>query len=99
MPQNPQRHLRPSGLIGTNSPDSKATVEKMVEDLQGAATSPLPDGEAEQICELLESRGVRYLSFADWRKLDLLEQQRGEASGRIREKFTRLDEVLKALDG
>lgn len=89
----------PSGLIGTNSPDSKATVEKMVEDLQGATVAGLPDGEANSICELLESRGVRVVTYADWKKLDSLELQRGEASGQVRSKFTRLDEVLDALGG
>lgn len=89
----------PSGLIGTNSPDSKATVEKMVEDLPGVVVTELPDGEANQICDLLESSGVRYVTFADWREIDRIEQERGEASGRIREKFTRLDQVLEALGG
>ncbi|MEE2886247.1 MAG: FAD-dependent oxidoreductase [Planctomycetota bacterium] len=87
----------PSGLIGTNSPDSKATVEKMVEDLPGVAATELPDGEADQICDLLKSRGVRYVTFADWREIDRIEQERGEATGRVREKFTQLDQVFEAL--
>lgn len=88
----------PSGLIGTNSPDSKATVAKMVEDLPGTEVGPLAEDEAEGICDLLKSRGVRYVSFAEWQKIDALELQRGEASGQVRTKFTQVDDVLGALD-
>ncbi|MDE0895478.1 MAG: FAD-dependent oxidoreductase [Planctomycetota bacterium] len=88
----------PLGLIGTNSPDSKATVAKMVEDLPGAAAGPLPEGGAEAICNLLKSREVRYVTFAEWQKIDGLELQRGEASGQVRTKFTQVEEFLGALD-
>ncbi|MFT5080536.1 MAG: ferredoxin--NADP+ reductase [Planctomycetota bacterium] len=88
----------PEGLIGTNNPDSKATVANMVEDLAGAVVEPLSEAEAGGICKLLKSRDVRFVTFADWQKLDGLELQRGEASGQVRTKFTQLEDVLRALD-
>lgn len=88
----------PSGLIGTNSPDSKATVQLMVEDLSGATGAALPTDEAEAIVALLQERGVRSVSYADWQKLDALEQERGKASGRPRVKFTSIAEMLAALE-
>ncbi|MDG2143143.1 MAG: FAD-dependent oxidoreductase [Planctomycetota bacterium] len=88
----------PSGLIGSNNPDSKATVKKMVEDIPGVKVEPLDEAEAEGICDLFRSRGVRYVTFSDWQKIDKLELQRGEASGQVRTKFTRVEDLLSALD-
>jgi ferredoxin--NADP+ reductase len=82
----------PSGLIGTNSPDSKATVEKMVEDVPG-----ITSGEKEDVEKLLRGRGVRYVGYPDWARLDQMERERGEAEGRIRKKFTEIGEMLTAL--
>ncbi|MCB9889389.1 MAG: FAD-dependent oxidoreductase [Planctomycetes bacterium] len=89
----------PSGLIGTNSPDSKATVEKMVEDLRGQTADPLPEDEAERILTLLRGRGVDVVSFADWQRLDAFEQERGKALGRVRQKLVEIDAMLGAIRG
>lgn len=86
----------PSGLIGTNKGDSAATVAHMVADLPGGVTgaAPVPDG---ALPELLGRRGVRFVTFEDWKRLDRLEEERGRASGKIRERFLSADEMLSAL--
>ena len=56
-----------------------------------------PSDEA-AIPELLKSRSVRFLSFGDWKLLDKLEVDNGKAKGKIREKFTTIPEMLKALE-
>jgi hypothetical protein len=38
------------------------------------------------------------VSYPDWRRLDALEIERGRARGRPRRKFTRVEEMLAALD-
>ena len=76
----------PQGLIGTNRADSKDTVERMLEDLAG-----LPD---------VERSGPAFpaaTSWTDWERLDAEELRRGQEAGKLREKFTRVDEMLGAL--
>ncbi len=85
----------PSGLIGTNRADSVATVKLMLEDAAGAADRALPDREA--LPALLSGRGVRYVTFREWKTLDGLELAKGKLLGKIREKFTREGDMLAAL--
>ena len=87
----------PSGVIGTNKPDSVETVNCMLEDLaKGAVLQPVQP-EAECVADLVRARQPQYLTFADWLKLDALELERGKAVGRPRLKFTRAEEMLAAL--
>jgi len=46
----------------------------------------------------VEARGVRPLSWADWKSIDKAERARGEKKGKEREKFASVEEMLKALD-
>jgi ferredoxin--NADP+ reductase len=87
----------PSGVIGTNKPDSVETVACMLEDLAGGAVlQPAnPDhGSAERlVCE----RQPRFFTYADWQRLDEIEVARGKAVGRPRLKFTGVEDMLAAL--
>lgn len=89
----------PSGVVGTNKPDSVETANCMLEDLaQGRVLAPaLP--EPESIVRLLGARGVRYFTYADWQRLDQLEQARGQACGRPRVKYCSVEEMWAALGG
>jgi ferredoxin--NADP+ reductase len=87
----------PSGIIGTNRPDSVETVESLLEDLRaGALTLPTPPSAA-AIDALLAERGVSVVSFADWQRLDKLEQEAGALAGRPRRKLTSVASMLDAL--
>lgn len=88
----------PTGLIGTNRADSVATVQHMVADLAGRKAPELPPGDSGRIEELLSERGVRAVTFDDWKTLDRLEVERGEAKGKLREKFVDVAATLAALD-
>lgn len=88
----------PSGLVGTNRACSVATVGLMLEDLKagklpGRAVDAAPDATP----KLLTAKGVKAVTFAQWKELDKLELAKGAASGKIREKFTRVEEMLSAL--
>jgi ferredoxin/flavodoxin---NADP+ reductase len=85
----------PSGIIGNNKPDSKETVHALLDDAPQLSRCEVPDTGA--IRELIASRGVRVVSFKDWRAIDAAEVARGEAAGKPREKFTRVDEMLAVL--
>jgi ferredoxin--NADP+ reductase len=87
----------PTGVIGTNKPDAAETVACMVEDVaRGAILSPAaPEAAAAEA--LVARRQPHYVSYADWRRLDALEVERGRATGRPRVKFTSVEEMLAAL--
>ena len=86
----------PSGVIGTNKPDSYETVQALLEDLDRLTPCPRPDSGA--VRELLAGRGVRVVSFEDWRRIDAAEIERGRATGKPREKFATVAEMLAVLD-
>ena len=87
----------PTGLIGTNSPCSKATVEVMRNDLATCDAPALPANDERRIVELLQSRGIDFVSFEDWRRLDRWEQEQGQARGKVRHKLTSVPEMLQVI--
>jgi ferredoxin--NADP+ reductase len=46
----------------------------------------------------IRDRQPQYVSFEDWLRLDALEVEQGQALGRPRVKFTRVEEMLEALE-
>jgi ferredoxin--NADP+ reductase len=88
----------PSGVIGTNKPDSVETVNMLLEDVKAGRLFAPTAPSREAIDSLLRERGVRYVNFTDWLVLDHLEQQRGAAVNRPRIKFSRIQDMLDALE-
>jgi len=85
----------PTGIIGTNREDSVATVNSVLADLPNldAGAKPGADG----LKALLAGRGIHVVGYADWQKIDAAEIRHGEAAGKPREKFTRVEEMLEVL--
>ncbi len=88
----------PSGLIGTNGPDSQATVAKLIEDVQSRRADADPEKDPERIVALLQERGVDFVTFADWERLDAEEIRLGEEKGKVREKFTTVESMMEAIN-
>jgi len=89
----------PSGVIGTNKPDALETVESMLED-RASGRVLLPSSPEPAAAEAtVRAREPRCVSYADWRKLDRLEQERGKPAGRPRVKLTSVEDMLAALRG
>jgi ferredoxin--NADP+ reductase len=86
----------PTGVIGTNKPDAAETAECIAADLRSEA-APEPALDASALDALLTSRQPRVLTFADWRRLDAVEVERGRSVGRPRVKLVTADEVARAL--
>ncbi|MBX3080423.1 MAG: FAD-dependent oxidoreductase [Anaerolineae bacterium] len=83
----------PSGIIGTNKPDSVATANAMLEDVPTlTATVNTADIEA-----LIKQRQPDYVTFADWQLLDQVEVNNGQAEGRPRIKFSRIEDMIAAI--
>jgi ferredoxin--NADP+ reductase len=89
----------PSGVIGTNKPDAVESADALLADYRAGQLPPPRVSDRDAIARLLAERGVRVVSWQDWQRLDGLERSRGEAVGRPRVKFTRIEEMLAALDG
>jgi ferredoxin--NADP+ reductase len=87
----------PSGLIGSNKPDSGETVAAMLADLPSLAPLAPADADPAAVPALLAARGARAFSYADWQRLDGVEVERGKPRGRPRVKFLRVDEMLREL--
>lgn len=88
----------PSGIIGTNKPDSVETTEMLLEDVRAGRHWSPGAAQPAAVEDLLRARGVRYDTFEDWLALDALEQERGQAVSRPRLKFSRVDDMLDVVD-
>jgi ferredoxin/flavodoxin---NADP+ reductase len=87
----------PSGIIGTNKPDSVETAQMLLEDLNGGKLLSPSAPERDALENLLKERGICYVTFEDWRHLDQLEIAKGQAVNRPRLKFCRIEDMLNAL--
>ena len=88
----------PTGLIGTNSPDSTATVKKMLEDIDGVTAPPDPARAPEAVVDLLRDRGVDFVTFDDWTRLDEDEVRLGQEQDKVREKYTDVESMMAAVN-
>lgn len=86
----------PSGVLGTNKPCSKETIDCLLEDVTSLTPCETPSTDA--VLELLASRDVRVISFQDWKVIESLENEKGQAIGKPREKFVTRNEIFTALD-
>ena len=86
----------PSGVIGTNKPDSTETAKNVLADLDALPACKVPD--TELLLAQLRDLNVRPVSYEDWRAIDASEVSRGAAASKPREKFTRISEMLDLLD-
>lgn len=85
----------PSGIIGTNMADSRATVMCMMEDRRnGRALSPSSD---QDTAEMLRERGVEVVSWADWLRLDAWEVAEGKRRGKLRQKLETVAEMMRVI--
>ncbi len=86
----------PSGVIGTNKPDSVATVEAMRADAAQLQTPAHLQLDPDAIPTLLARKNVKAVTFDAWKRIDLVEVTAGKKIGKPREKLTTIPELLKA---
>ena len=82
----------PTGIIGTNKPDSLETVQNLLADIPQLSPCEKPDSQA--LLSLLASRDVQVVSYNDWQKIDAAEVARGTEAQKPREKLTDCREML-----
>lgn len=82
----------PTGTVATNHPDGVA-VAKHIAELTPDPAKAGPTG----LDGLLAERGVRVVSFEDWKKIEAAEEE-SASHGAPRRKFTEIEEMLAVLD-
>lgn len=87
----------PTGIIGTNRADSVATVASLLADI-GKLDNSETRQRVKAIYPILDDRGIRYINYDEWRKIDAAEIERGQPKQKPREKFTYVNEMLAVLD-
>jgi ferredoxin--NADP+ reductase len=85
----------PSGVIGTNKPDSEETIKSLLEDVPHLMPCKQPSTQV--VRDFLRQHKVRAVSFADWKKIDVSEMERGQTVGKPREKFLKVEGMLSVL--
>ena len=87
----------PLGVIGTNKADGVAVAARMVEDVPGL--TPVSDAARTHtaVDVLLASRKLRVTNLAAWSALDAAEVATGQDRGKVREKFTSVEDMMNAL--
>jgi adrenodoxin-NADP+ reductase len=96
----------PTGVIASTMQDAFSSADIIAQDWE-AGVPFLNDmnGKSrstglgwEGIKEAVVSKGVRPLSWTDWKKIDQAEREKGRAKGKQREKFQSIEEMLRVLD-
>ncbi len=84
-----------TGVIGTNKPDSQDTVKSLLEDL--GRLKPCERPSTREVMAFLKERKARVVTFADWKKIDAAEIERGVKLDKPREKFTQVTGMLSVI--
>lgn len=98
----------PTGVIASTMSDAFASADIIAQDWESGVPF-LNDEQGEKqhkstgqgwdaLKKEVISKGVRPLSWSDWKVIDQVERERGKQKGKEREKFPSVEEMLKLLD-
>jgi ferredoxin--NADP+ reductase len=87
----------PSGIIGTNKPDAAETVTCMLEDLEAGAVLSPANADGDSALQMVERAQPDFVSWAEWKRLQEIEDKKGQEEGRPRAKLTSVEDMLAAL--
>jgi ferredoxin/flavodoxin---NADP+ reductase len=87
----------PIGLIGHTKSDAIETIAQIIEDKPTWWQPSSPEEEA--IVSLMDSRGVEYVGWPEWLKIDAEEKRLGQAQDRERIKLVEREEFLEIAKG
>jgi ferredoxin--NADP+ reductase len=82
----------PIGVIGNNKADAVETVRSLLADAESLPSAENPDPAA--VVSLLEERGVHYVTWDHWLRLDTHELSQGASQGRTRSKVADRTQML-----
>lgn len=91
----------PTGVIASTMEDAFSTADSIGMDWYGKVPFLNEGGDGkgwEGIKDEAEKRGYRRVNWDDWKKIDGVERSEGRKSGKVREKFTKVEDMLAVLD-
>lgn len=88
----------PQGIIGSNKKCARDCVASLLADASAGAFSGSNSLNAQQRLEKFDALTRRIVHFCDWQKIDHAEREQGRPMSRPRIKFTRVEEMVQALD-
>ncbi|EKV04082.1 NADPH-adrenodoxin reductase Arh1, putative [Penicillium digitatum] len=96
----------PTGVIASTMTDAFTTADTIVQDLTKRADSTsllhAPDHSSglgwDGVKIEAQRRGLRPTSWKDWQRIDAAEREGGQLRGKPRDKFGRVEEMLRVLD-
>lgn len=83
----------PSGVIGTNKKCAQETVDAVLADFEGEASTPPVD--TDDVARTLRERIPDLVDYAGWELIDAHEKGLGEPHGRPRVKLTLVEEMVR----
>lgn len=93
----------PTGVIASTMLDAFSTADTIAEDWYARAS--FLNGNAggsglgwDGVKAEADKKGCRRVSWEDWQKIDAAERRKGNSNGKEREKFTKVEDMLKVLD-
>ena len=84
----------PVGLIGSTKSDALFIVGNMLEDLAKSGFVNI-DRDPQSINKLLESRGIKAIDYAGWKRVDAYERESGAKEQRTRKKVVSTADLVK----
>lgn len=88
----------PTGVISSNRPDGVTVAEYICDDFKDITEKGGGKPGRAALAPLLAERGVRTVTFEDWKKIEAAEIARADGRDSPREKFVSVPEMLKVLD-
>jgi NADPH-dependent glutamate synthase beta subunit-like oxidoreductase len=82
------------GVLATTITDSANTAMSILEDLEGGVRGVVEGGD---VCDVLGSRGVEFVTFEQWREIDSVEKEKGKVKGKPREKLVCYQDMLERI--
>lgn len=97
----------PTGVIASTMEDAFATADAIASDFAAGAPFLSADEKGsvrakdgwQGVSQDAKAKGLRTVSWEDWKRIDQMEKKKGKETGKEREKFTSIENMLKALDG
>ena len=83
----------PTGVISSNRSGGEIVAQHIKNDLAGGGRKP--GRKAFEVA--LKARGIRSVSFDDWKKLDKFEVKQGQLHAKTRQKICEVQEMLDLI--
>lgn len=88
----------PAGVIANTMEDAFATAEAIAKDWEDKQPFMAGVQGWDTLKEEARQRGLSSVSWADWKKINAAEMERGKAIGKPREKFASVQDMLEVLE-